>query len=95
MADLSNFQEFKLVGANVTKTAELFVVTKSTVSKIMTSFEKEGNPEWSKTLEKSEYYLIGTVTLLRGLLGRITRKHLRKLQQSLMIISRTQSPQKL
>ena len=39
--------------------------------------------------------MIGTVGLLRRLLGRITRIQLRKLQQSSMTISRTKIPQKL
>ena len=47
MADLSDFKRGQIVGAClagaiVTKTAELFGVTKSTVSKVMTAFEKEG-----------------------------------------------------
>ena len=78
IADLSNFKRIQIVGAcmagvNVTKTAELFVVARSTVSKVMTAFEKEGKPHWSKSLEESKSCQIGIVGLLRGLFGRITR----------------------
>ena len=82
----------RLACASVTKTAELFAVARSTVSKLMTAIQKEG-----KTLLKQNFgsCLIGTVGLLRGLLGRITKIQFRKLQQSLMTISRTQFPQNL
>ena len=47
MANLSDFDRYQIVGsrmagANVTKTAELFSVARSSVSKVMTAFEKEG-----------------------------------------------------
>ena len=47
MVDLSDFERSqtavaRMAGANLTKTAELFGVAKSTVLKIMTPFEKEG-----------------------------------------------------
>ena len=47
MADLSAFKRGQIVdvrkaGASVRKTTELFGVASSTVSKIMTAFEKEG-----------------------------------------------------
>ena len=44
MADLSRNQIIgaRMAGASVTKTAEIFGIAKSTVSKVMTTFEKEG-----------------------------------------------------
>ena len=47
MADLSDFKRGQIVdaclaGAIVTKTAELFGVARSTASKVMVAFEKEG-----------------------------------------------------
>ena len=42
-----------MAGASVTKTTELFGVVRSTVTKIMTAFEKAGkSPHWSKTKRK-------------------------------------------
>ena len=54
MADLSEFKKGQIfgvpmAGASVTKTAELFRVIRSTISKVMTAFEKEGKTShWSK-----------------------------------------------
>ena len=47
MVDLSDFKRGQIVGARVpgevvTETAELFGVGRSTVSKVMTAFEKKG-----------------------------------------------------
>ena len=47
MVDLSDFKRGQFVGArmagaNVIKTPELFCVARSTVSKVMIAFEKEG-----------------------------------------------------
>ena len=80
MADLSAFKSCQIVdvrmkGANVTINDEVFGVA-SSVSKVMTAFEKEGK---TKLRKRSESCLIGTVGLLHGLLGRITRTQLRKL----------------
>ena len=46
MADLSDFKSSQIVGArmagvSVTKAAELFAIARSTVSKVMTAFDKE------------------------------------------------------
>ena len=82
MADLSDSKSGKILyvrmsGASVTKTAELFGVTWSTVSKVMTAFEKKRPPYRSKTLKESESCLIGTVGLLRGLSGRSSENYSR------------------
>ena len=47
MTDLSNFKSGQIVaacmaGASVTKTVEVFGVARSSVSKLMTAFKKEG-----------------------------------------------------
>ena len=48
----------RMVGASVTKTAELFGVAKSTVLKIITALENEGRnpPHWSKTLKETKAF---------------------------------------
>ena len=102
MAILSDFKRGQFVGAcvagaSVTKPAELFGVARSSVLKVTIAFEKKGKkqtPHWSKNLEESESCLIGTVGLLHELLERIPIIQLRKLQQTLMTVSRTQFPQK-
>ena len=77
MADLSDFKRGQFVGAcmagvNITKNPELFGVARSTVSKIMTAFGKEGK----KHLTEAK------LRLLRRSLRRITKIQLLKLQQS-------------
>ena len=49
MTDLPDVKRGQIIGvcmadASGTKTAELFDIAKSTVSKVMTNFEKEGKP---------------------------------------------------
>ena len=53
MADVSDFKRGQIVGARmagtrVTKTIELFAVRRSTISKVMSAFEKEGKKPWKK-----------------------------------------------
>ena len=82
-------------GTDITKTADLFGLARSTVSKVMNEFKKKRKKplHWSKTQEERK--LLGTVGFLRGFLGRITRIQLRKLQQNFMTISRALFFQKL
>ena len=101
MAHLSDFKRGHIVGsrmagARVTKIAELFGVARATVSKVLTVFEKEGltstllqnSGRKQKLPDKDDRHLC-------RLLGRIPRIQLRKLQQSLMTIWKTQFPLKL
>ncbi|XP_076049271.1 uncharacterized protein LOC143029942 [Oratosquilla oratoria] len=53
MADLSDFKRGQIVGArmagtSITKTAELLGVSRGTVSKVMTAFEREGKTSSAK-----------------------------------------------
>ncbi|XP_076062505.1 uncharacterized protein LOC143037830 [Oratosquilla oratoria] len=53
MADLSDFKRgqivgARMVGASIMKTAELLGVSKGTVSKVMTAFEREGKTSSAK-----------------------------------------------
>ena len=73
MAELPDFKRGQIVsarmaGASETKTVELFGVVRSTLSRVMTAFEKEEKTSsiWKKA--KAVWY-----GLLHGLLGRIAR----------------------
>ena len=48
MADLSDFQRGQIVGARVTETARMGDVSRGTVSKVMTAFEREGKTSLAK-----------------------------------------------
>ena len=53
MADLSDFQRGQIVGArmagaSVTETARMLDVSRGTVSKVMTAFEREGKTSSAK-----------------------------------------------
>ncbi|XP_076031981.1 uncharacterized protein LOC143019888 [Oratosquilla oratoria] len=53
MADLSEFKRGQIVGprmagASITKTAELLGVSRGTISKVMTAFEREGKTSSAK-----------------------------------------------
>ena len=63
---LIRLQRGPIVGAHMTKTAELFGVARGTVLKVMLVFEEEEKNlfTWSKILEESESCLIGNVGTL-------------------------------
>lgn len=84
MANLSYFQRVQIVGLRmagsyVTKSAELYSMSRRSVPKVMIAFEGKKAQEENNNL--------------RGLLEKITKVQLRKLLQSLITILRTQFPQ--
>ena len=101
MADLSDFKRCQIVGVRadgtcVTKTAKLFGVARSIISKVMSAFEKEGKTSSLKQNSGRKRKLSDRDhrTLTR-IVRKDTKIQLQKLQQSLMSILRTQFLQKL
>ena len=72
MTDLTDFKRGQIVGsrmegASVTKTVKLFGAARSTVSKVMTAFEKEGktSPLKQNSRRKRKWFDTDCRTLLR------------------------------
>lgn len=78
-----------MTGASLTKTSELFGVARSTVSKVMTTFEKRRTSSLKILEENDESCLIETIKLLHRLLKRITRIQLQKLHPGNPVSSKT------
>ena len=83
----------RMAGASATKTAELFRVSRSSASNVMTLFKK-GKTTSLKLWKKVKAVIQESDGPLGGLLGRITRMQLRKLLLSLMTISGIHFPHK-
>ena len=100
MADISNLKRGQIFGAHmavlsIIRTSESFGVAKRSLENNVSNWERRKSLLIEVKLDESENCLIGTVGLLSRLFGKINLIHLRKLQLSLMTISRTQFPQKL
>ena len=80
--------------ARLIKTAILFGVARSAVSKVVTAFGKRRKnlTHRSKSLEEIESYLRGTVRIFRELLGRITRIHSPKITEDLQVNDHLENP---